>query len=88
MTARKVGLTVGECSCQGYIIRTCSSGVVESVVRSEKLVHDAGDSSRTPKDGEHQLLEADTKQWLVKIDHFTCGVVTVINGMRKSVRPS
>jgi hypothetical protein len=44
----------------------------ESVVRSEKLVAEAEDSSGTQRKGERPLLEAATKQQLVKTEKTLC----------------
>jgi hypothetical protein len=60
-----------------------------AVVRSEKLVSEAGDSSGTKRKGEHPPSEAITKQQPAKTEKCSCfAVVTVIFGMCNSVRLS
>jgi hypothetical protein len=48
------------------------------VMRTEKLVAEAGDSSGTHSKVNAPLLEAGTKQRLMNAEEFMCAVVTMI----------
>jgi hypothetical protein len=49
-----------------------SSQLRVAVVRSEKLIAEAGDSSGTQRKVECPSLEAATKQWLVRTEKTSC----------------